>query len=160
VRSHLIWLLGSTLLFALSSEAHAASSYVPSVYIDCGCDDIVGGNLCYTVKERVRASVGFKISDTPPNIGIAAHITCVDDAVDPADRGRATAVSVSITTYVNLAGLEYFETSMVMIVGADRVDEMSTSILSAIDKVASNNSGFFAIQEQQQRDARSKAAQK
>jgi hypothetical protein len=143
--------------FAVSAKSEAAGGYMPWVFVSCGCDDIVGGNLCYSVKEKIRASAGFKLSDQPREIGIAVHMVCIDDSAEPEDRGKSSAVSVTFTTYTNSTStLEFYETGTVMVVGASRVDEMATSVVSEIDKVATDNSTFFALGQRRRSSGSSK----
>jgi hypothetical protein len=140
----------SVLICSVSGESRALSGYAPRVFVDCSCDDIVGGNLCYAVKEKIRASSGFRLSEQTPDIGIAVHLVCIDDAVGDEQRGNASAVSVAYATYAHSAiTLEYYESSTVVIVGTNRIGEVSTSIVSEVDKVAADNANYFALCERE-----------
>jgi hypothetical protein len=131
-----------------TTSAKAVGGPLTNVYVDCSVSagDIVGGNFCYAVKEKVRASVAFRLIEEEPKIGIGVHLITLDPDANSAEAGDESVIALVLTTYTGTAGVEYYETADELHVGARRVQEMATSVLSDIDEVESDAHGFFNYQ--------------
>ncbi len=125
----------------LAANVEAAGVRLVGVYVTCDGHDVVGANLCFNVKEKIRASAGFRLLDDPSGRGVGVHLVTVDDSPTGFE-GASSAVSVTYTTFLG-SSLEYFETAQVIEVGSERVREMATSVLSRVDRVAADNARFF-----------------
>lgn len=102
---------GSTLLFGLllflnCGSARAAGNATPvKVHITCDGEDIPGQRVCSAVKEKIRASAGFELVQSPAAGVFCAHIV----SIDLGNEGLSSAMSVTFTL-ATAAGTELFLT--------------------------------------------------
>jgi hypothetical protein len=127
----------------------AASADVPlalaadvrlNVYVTCDGSDIVGAHLCYAVKEGIITSVGLQlVDDKTARTGIAVHLVSVDASPPGLPKGVTSAVSV---TYTFFGGpIEYYDGAQAFLVGAKKVSDITSVILSAVEKRTAKLSG-------------------
>ena len=111
-----------------------------NVYATCDGDDVVGTHLCFAVKEGIITSVGLQlVDDRTARTGIAVHLVSVDASPPGLPKGATSAVSV---TYAFFGGpIEYYDGAQVFLVGAKKVSDIASAILSAVEKRATKLSG-------------------
>ena len=112
------WTLLSICAFSVASlllragVVRSAGGIPVDTYVDCSCDDIVGQNLCFTVKEKLRQSAAFRLVDQRPDIGVSLHLVCLDPDSNDEGKGDRAVVSTTYTTSVGPGSpVEYYETS-------------------------------------------------
>lgn len=130
------------------ASANAAGGTLTDVYVDCSItgNDMVGGNFCFAIKEKLRGLYAFRLVEEPPNIGIGVHVVSLDPDANGALAGSQSSVAVALTTYAGIGSVEYFEAVFIIDVGAHRVQEMATSVLSHIGEVETDEHKLLQFQ--------------
>ena len=115
-----------------------------NVYVTCDGGDAVGAHLCFAVKERIITSVGLQlVDDRIARTGVAVHLVSVDASPPGLPKGVTSAVSV---TYAFFGGpIEYYDGAQVFLVGAKKVSDIASTILSAVEKRTAKLSGQAEI---------------
>lgn len=97
------------------------------------CDDRVGTQFVYAIKEQIRGSHAFQLI---PGIGAQVYLSlvCLDDS-DVKDSPVKTAMSVMLTkpTGCKEGGVIVLYHS-VYVVGVAKVDEMAKELMANVDK--------------------------
>jgi len=122
------------LLFTSGTHTIRSFDIFWKVYATCdGAADAIGARLCFSVKEMVITSVNFQlINDRSGQTGIAVHLVSVEASPPGLPKGLTSAVSV---TYAFFGGpIEYYAGAQVYIVGTKKIDDIASSIFSAIKK--------------------------
>jgi hypothetical protein len=135
VTGYKLWMLAvSGTVLLSSSVVRAAGNRPMGIVISCDCGDIVGSRFCFALKEKIRASAGFKLQseDDKDRWTAGAHVLCIDPDRDSAT-GLRSVVAMTITTTAPLTAAFYL-TTIIYVIGRDRVDDMASSALSDIDK--------------------------
>jgi hypothetical protein len=106
-----------------------------SVLVDCHCSDVVGGEFCSALKDKVKDSTAYRLVDHADAYGIGVHLWCVDlftgiPGVATKLTGTMSAVSVAFTIYSDRLPGEV-------------ADEMSDKILAAVGQLATANKAVF-----------------
>jgi len=130
-----------TVLAASADAPRALAADVRlNVYVTCDGSDIVGAHLCFAVKEGIVTSVGLQlVYDRTARTGIAVHLVSVDASPPGLPKGVTSAVSV---TYAFFGGpIEYYDSAQVFLVGANKVSDIASAILSAVEKRTAKLSG-------------------
>jgi len=111
-----------------------------NVYVTCDGSDIVGAHLCFAVKEGIVTSVDLQlVDDRTARTGIAVHLVSVDASPPGLPKGVTSAVSV---TYAFFGGpIEYYDSAQVFLVGANKVSDIASAILSAVERRTAKLSG-------------------
>ena len=134
-------LLTVVVVAAFADATHALPVDVRlNVYVTCDGSDIVGAHLCFAVKEGIITSVGLQlVDDRTARTGIAVHLVSVDASPPGLPKGVTSAVSV---TYAFFGGpIEYYDGAQVFLVGAKKVSDIASAILSAVEKRTAKLSG-------------------
>jgi hypothetical protein len=142
-------LLTVVVVAAFADATHALPVDVRlNVYVTCDGSDIVGAHLCFAVKEGIITSVGLQlVDDRTARTGIAVHLVSVDASPPGLPKGVTSAVSV---TYAFFGGpIEYYDGAQVFLVGAKKVSDIASAILSAVEKRTAKLNGH--PQDQQHR---------
>src|SRR5437762_1538464 len=127
----------------------AASAEVPlaltadvrlNVYVTCDGGDIAGAHLCFAVKQGIITSVDLQlVDDRTARTGIAVHLVSVDASPPGLPKGVTSAVSV---TYAFFGGpIEYYDSAQIFLVGANKVSDIASAILSAVERRTAKLSG-------------------
>jgi hypothetical protein len=128
----------ATMLFLLTWIVSVAEATGPTkvvkVWVECSCDDMIGNRVYSAVKEKIRESRGFRLAsleeaDRDP-AGFAIHIISLN--VQSGEENESSALSVAFTAPM-MDHTELYYTSLVMIVGSDKVSEMADSIFAHLD---------------------------
>lgn len=124
-------------IIATVSAEVRASAIDPrlNVYLTCDGGDVVGAHLCFAVKEKIITSNDLQLVDErTARTGIAVHLVSVDASPANLRKGLTSAVSV---TYAFFGGpIEYYDGAQVFLVGAKKVEDISSAILIGIEKRA------------------------
>jgi hypothetical protein len=125
-------LLGFGLWLCLQGTAYAAGPIeILKIQVDCSGDDSIGSQVCYAVKEKIRASEGFELIDTAKPIPGTFRLSLVTIETDSSD--TASAISEVITGR-DKDGDELYLEQYVSICGADRVDYIANGIIADIEQ--------------------------
>src|ERR1700739_1994073 len=132
VRGLVLLTVGIAAAFVDATRALAADVRL-NVYVTCDGSDIVGAHLCFAVKEGIITSVGLQVvDDRTARTGIAVHLVSVDGSPPGLSMGVTSAISV---TYAFFGGpIEYYDGAQVFLVGAKKVSDIASTILSAVEK--------------------------
>jgi hypothetical protein len=104
-------------------------------------NDSVGQRLAFAVREKIRASAGYKLVEHADS-RVTISIVSLDPEHSEGSPGLSTAASIAFTM-TNLNSFQrtnpqtyypIFLTHLVMVVGSARVNEQAESILAALDK--------------------------
>jgi len=130
--------------FARLVFVQAANTRNVNVFVTCDGKDIVGARLCLSVKDQILSSVDLQlVKETTGKTGVAAHLVSVDASPGKLPKGTTSAVSV---TYTFFGGpIEYFNGAQEFLVGAKKVPDIASAILSAIEKRAAKLTGQSQI---------------
>jgi len=122
------------LLFAALNAKAAGTVNIVRVYVDCTGEDMVGARVCSSVKEKIRASKGFQLVSLAKaeeaRASFVVHIVSQNDT--GTDLNYASALSVTLTLPTPQR-YEIYVTSIVMVVGTSKVDEIADSLISTLD---------------------------
>ena len=118
-------LFGLLLMFPLTAVAQ-------QIYVDASTPDLVGQSFVFAFKQHVQASASYKLLDSAGN-GITVQIISVDVGNG---EGNASAISVLASLPLDGAG-QYVLYHNVLLVGRDRVNDMSNVLLAGIDSQVS-----------------------
>jgi len=127
-------------LVACISTNSAAGGEYTNVFVNCFCSDVVGAELCTTLKQRVGTLSGYRLADQPLGAGVGVHLACRDTGV--AVKGAQSAVSVAYTVYLESPN-EVFVALAVMLVGTHRVEPTAAAIVSTVRRIASDNASIL-----------------
>ena len=132
----------STVLAASADAPRALAADVRlNVYVTCDGSDIVGAHLCFAVKEGIVTSVDLQlVDDRTARTGIAVHLVSVDASPPGLPKGVTSAVRS--VTYAFFGGpIEYYDSAQVFLVGANKVSDIASAILSAVERRTAKLSG-------------------
>jgi hypothetical protein len=101
------------LVTCVSINAAAGGEHT-NVFVNCFCSDVVGGELCTALKQKVGALSGFRLADQPFRAGVGVHLAC--RAAGSEVKEAQSAVSVTYTVYLDSPN-EVFVALAVMLVG-------------------------------------------
>jgi hypothetical protein len=135
-RLHHLFAVAAVALVACVSTNGAAGGEQTNVFVNCFCSDVVGGELCTTLKQKVGALSGYRLADQPLGAGVGVHLACRDTGAEV--KGAQSAVSVAYTVYLDSPN-EVFVALAVMLVGAHRVEPTAAAIVSTVRRIASDN---------------------
>jgi hypothetical protein len=127
-------------LVACVSTNAAAGGEHTNVFVNCFCSDVVGGELCTTLKRKVGALSDYRLADKPFGAGVGVHLVCRDTGAEV--KGAQSAVSVAYTVYLDGPN-EVFVALAVMLVGAHRVEPTAAAIASTVRRIASDNASIL-----------------
>jgi hypothetical protein len=100
------------------------------VFVGCSGDDALGPRVCSHLREKIRASKGFELVQSPGPGVFCVHIVSMDAGTEPGlQSAYAETYSLGTTT-----GTELFLTSYVSIVGTSRVAENVDGLFADMDK--------------------------
>ena len=118
----------------LQRSALAAGSGVARVVVDCSkdCTDQVGSRLCYALKEKIRASAGYKLVDDSPALAAGVRMVCDDPDDGSAEEGGHRTVAAVTLTLTSTTDERYLTTS-ILTVGGDRTERAAEAILAFLD---------------------------
>ncbi|HZC46446.1 MAG TPA: hypothetical protein VE243_08210 [Candidatus Acidoferrum sp.] len=137
------------LLLILSTQTRAAGSDDRmSIFVDCHCQDAVGGDFCAAFKDKLKSTPAYQLVDKTDTYGIAVHLWCIDlfakmPGVDSKLSSTMSAVSVAFTLYSDRLPGEVYEDSSVFRVGKDATDQMAQSLLTAVGQIVTANKSVF-----------------
>ncbi len=124
------------ILLSLSGEARAVGpTKIVMVALDCGGEDTPGERFCSGLKEKIRASHGFRLvskkeaTDAPT--GFCVH--AISEDVNDNGANLLSAVAV-VFTFPLRNGSEIYITSYIQRFGIAHVDDAVESIFAALDK--------------------------
>jgi hypothetical protein len=124
------------LLIGLCTQARAAGPIkIVKVALKCSTDDQLGRQLCYMLKEKIRASRGFELvsykeaQQAPTGFGV--YLTTIDATVGGS--GYYCAMAVTYTMPLEGKPDSYINTS-VATVGAKEVAGAATSLMADIEQ--------------------------
>ena len=106
----------------------------------CFCSDVVSGELCTTLKQKVGSLSGYRLADQPLGAGVAVHLACRDTGAEV--KGAQSAVSVAYTVYLDSPN-EVFVALAVMLVGTHRVEPTAAATVSTVRRIASDNASIL-----------------
>jgi hypothetical protein len=136
-----VWIaVAAIALVACVSTSGTARAEHIDVFVNCFCSDVVGGELCATLEQKIRALSGYRLAERPLGAGIGVHLACRDTGAQVKE--AQSAVSVAYTVYLDSPN-EVFVALAVMLVGAHRVGPTATSIISIVRRIASDNASIF-----------------
>ena len=121
-------------------STNAAGAEHTNVFVKCFCSDVVGGELCTTLKQKVGALSGYRLADQPFGVGVGVHLACRDTGAEV--KGAQSAVSVAYTVYLDSPN-EVFVALAVTLVGAHRVEPTAATIVSTVRRIASDNASIL-----------------
>lgn len=121
-------------------STNAAGAEHTNVFVNCFCSDVVGGELCTTLKQKVGALSGYRLADQPFGVGVGVHLACRDTGAEV--KGAQSAVSVAYTVYLDSPN-EVFVALAVTLVGAHRVEPTAAAIVSTVRRIASDNASIL-----------------
>jgi hypothetical protein len=127
------------LVACISANSAAGGEHI-NVFVNCFCGDVVGGELCTTLKQKVGALSGYRLAEEPLGAGVGVHLACRDTGV--AVKGAQSAVSVAYTVYLESPN-EVFVALAVMLVGNHRVEPTVGAIVSTVRRIASDNASIL-----------------
>jgi hypothetical protein len=127
------------LVACISTNSAAGGEHI-NVFVNCFCSDVVGGELCTTLKQKVGALSGYRLADQPLGAGVGVHLACRDTGA--AVKGAQSAVSVAYTVYLESPN-EVFVALAVMLVGTHRVEPTAAAIVSTVRRIAGDNASTF-----------------
>jgi hypothetical protein len=127
-------------LVACVSTNAAAGGEHTNVFVNCFCSDVVGEELCTTLKQKVGALSGYRLADQPFGAGVGVHLASRDTGAEV--KGAQSAVSVAYTVYLDSPN-EVFVALAVMLVGAHRVEPTAAAIASTVRRIASDNASIL-----------------
>ena len=140
-RNLLVWIaVAAIALVACVSTSSATRAEHTNVFINCFCSDVVGGELCATLEQKIRTSSGYRLAERPLAAGVGVHLACRDTGAEV--RGAQSAVSVAYTVYLD-GGNEVFVALAVMLVGAHRVEPTADAIISVVRRIVSDNASIL-----------------
>jgi len=119
------------LMISLCWCAQAADSEPVGVVVSCRCEDLVGSQFCFALKEKIRASAGHELVADSHRPAAAMRIVCADTEVGEMV-GHGSAVAITFTV-ITKPSEEYLATHLVM-VGSKRVNDMAASVLADLDE--------------------------
>jgi hypothetical protein len=127
---------GAILLAFPSSAAYPAGPIkIIKVAVTCSGDDLPGKQVCFELKEKIRASEGFELVTVDDaersDLGFGAYLISMD--VDAASPNNASAISVAFTVPMPGKQFDYYVNHALLLCGASKVDEIATTILSYIE---------------------------
>jgi len=132
-------------VIVLAAATHSVSARTTevrriNVYVTCDGSDIVGGHLCFAVKEEIITATGFQLVDAmTAKTGIGLHLVSVDASPAPLRKGLSSAVSVTFTFFGG--PIEYYDGAQVFLVGSKKIDGIASAIISAVERRATKLRG-------------------
>jgi|SRR5271154_1381472 hypothetical protein len=127
------------LLGCLVGVANAAGTIQRvRVWADCSGDDLLGGQLCSALKEKIRGSKGFELAGqgiaehNPGSIGV--HIVSIGIHESGEKSSIRSAVSF-VLTFPAPDHTELFITSSVAVIGSQGLNDLAESIFAKIERV-------------------------
>jgi len=117
-------ILGTILLVAASASAASAQKIYVNSSVNNG--DIVGSNFVFQVKEQLRKSATYVVLDSFDEKSIEINLVTLKDT------DGSSAISVVITMPWSDGG-EMIINHQALLVGANRTEEMATSLVASLD---------------------------
>ncbi len=97
------------------------------IFFECAGGGLVGTNLCYEVKERVRKSSTLTVADTEKDTFAKVRLHCADASSTPGD-------AISVAALMTLLPSDSYLHDQVLWVGANRVEFAATTIVAGLDQ--------------------------
>lgn len=129
-------LLGMALWFCLEGMAYAAGPVkILKIQVDCSGDDSIGSQVCYAVKEKIRASRGFELinPDTPISGSFTLSLVSASTTVQIDSNDYSSAIS-EVITGIYTDGVPILLAQYIFVCGADRVDNMANQIMANLEE--------------------------
>jgi hypothetical protein len=123
-------------LALLASGTRAAGPIkVVKVAVSCSGDDAVGSRICASLREKIRASKGFKLvgEEEARKSSRSFHVNLISEFVDDEHPNYHSAIAVVFTMPKPEPQLDGFVTAWVAVVGDHKIDEEAATIMAELD---------------------------
>jgi hypothetical protein len=130
--TRLLMLLAPIYLWA--SSAKGADSTPPSkVYVECTSNEVIGGSLCYSIRQKIQSLHRYELSADGDGARYFIHLV----SLDVLPTGRKDILSAVAVAYCEMSsGLELYKTVEIHLVGVNVIKRVADQITNKLDSIA------------------------
>jgi hypothetical protein len=114
--------------------AHSADSTPPvRVYVECTSGDVIGGSLCYSVRQNIQSLSGYELSTDGVGAQYFIHLVSLD-VLPTGQKDISSAVAVA---YCEMSsGAELYKNIEVHLVGVNVIKKVANQVTAKLETIA------------------------